>query len=51
MTFSQTFGQALENRLVFSAGPSQGERDKTVPASALCYQRSSRFDPLTVVEN
>ena len=43
MKFSQTFGQTLENRPVISAEPSQGERDKTVPASALCAP--SHYDP------
>ena len=36
MEFSQTFGQALENRPVFYPNPSKGERTLTVPASALC---------------
>lgn len=36
MSFSQTFGQALESRSVISAEPSWGERYLTVPVSALC---------------
>ena len=36
MGFSQTFGRALENRPVFYTEPSQGERNQTVPVSALC---------------
>jgi hypothetical protein len=36
MGFSQTFGRALENRPVIYAEPSQGKRNLTVPASALC---------------
>ena len=34
MLFSQTSGRTHKDRPVFSAEPSQGERDKTVPASA-----------------
>lgn len=36
MVFSQTFGQSLGNRPVIFAEPSQGKRDLTVPAPALC---------------